>query len=109
MGMYVVSIFFTVVYAKCSKIKRRLLWEDLVDISYIVDPWLVRGDFNIIRKTEKRLGGNPMDFIAAGEFNDCIADNGLLELNFISIQFTWKKSNAQCGNAWITCFVIPVG
>ena len=35
------QFIFITVYAKCSKVERRKLWEDLVEISNTVDPWLV--------------------------------------------------------------------
>lgn len=77
------QFIFTDVYAKCSNIERRVLWNNLIAIFHSVEPWLIRGDFNIIRKTDASLGGRSMDFAAAGEFNDCIANCGLLELGFI--------------------------
>lgn len=55
-------------------------------------PFLVGSDFNIVCRSSKMLGGNDIDFTAADEFNRCIDDCGLLEVNFIGSRFTWKKS-----------------
>lgn len=41
------------------------------------------GDFNIVRQTSERLGGRPIDFTSTSEFNDCINECGLLEIECI--------------------------
>lgn len=100
-----------VIAAVCAKC--RLLWNCLVNISQLDFPFLVGGDFNIVRHSNERLGGNSIDFSAADEFNNCIATCGLLEFSFSGSQFTWKNSGERmrqrlhrylCNNAWMAQF-----
>lgn len=51
-----VSFNVTAVYAKCNKVDRKVLWNQLRSISANSNPWLV-GVFNIVRKQEEMLGG----------------------------------------------------
>lgn len=37
-------------------------------------PWLVMGDFNIIRFCREKLGGTGYEFAALADFNKCIED-----------------------------------
>lgn len=55
-------------------------------------PWLIGGDFNIMRKAEEKLGENEIDFNGSAEFNDCLALCGLMEMAFTGNRFTWQKS-----------------
>lgn len=48
----------TAVYARCLAVERLELWDELQDISENnQDPWLVRGDFNLILTEEEKLEG----------------------------------------------------
>ena len=84
-----------VIYGKCNKGDRRDLWHCLENIASLYEAWLIGGDFNIARSLDERLGGNPIDFNAANEFNDFIFKCGLLEFNCLVSALTWKKSS-QC-------------
>ncbi|XP_035546552.1 uncharacterized protein LOC118348611 [Juglans regia] len=72
-------VLVTFVYAKCSYVDRRELWHDLEEWTDLDQPWLVLGDFNVIRRDLERVGGNPRPFISMLEFNDYIDHCGLLE------------------------------
>ncbi|XP_077222163.1 uncharacterized protein LOC143856007 [Tasmannia lanceolata] len=53
-----IKISITIVYAKNSGIDRRHLWDDLRTIAPTINkPWLVVGDFNIVRFCDERYGG----------------------------------------------------
>lgn len=106
----------SVVYAKCSKVDRRILRTQMRSIASISNCWLIGGDFYIVRRQEERLGGRDVDFTAVNEFNDCISDSGLLEFAFSGSKFTWKKSNQRmwqrldrylCNSDWLSlCYDI---
>lgn len=43
------KVLVTFIYANCSQVERRDLWQSLEDINVKSCPWLVVGYFNIIR------------------------------------------------------------
>ncbi|KAJ4953927.1 hypothetical protein NE237_030759 [Protea cynaroides] len=43
-------------------------------------PWVVLGDCNIMRFGSEKIGGLPPNLDAMGEFNDCLARNGLEDI-----------------------------
>lgn len=53
------TYFITDVYAKCTTVERKELWESIEDTSRLIDgPWCIGGDFNVIKEAEEKLGGN---------------------------------------------------
>ncbi|XP_059277758.1 uncharacterized protein LOC132031905 [Lycium ferocissimum] len=59
-------------------------------------PWLICGDFNALLYSQDRLYGNPVQFTEVKEFNDCMQDLSLTELNWRGDYYTW--SNKQHGD-----------
>lgn len=53
------------------------------------------GDFGIVRNSEEKFEGNPIDFRAASAFNDYISKCDLMDLPFVGSSFTWKKSGER--------------
>lgn len=54
------DLYITVVYAKCTPVKRKELWSSLEDMHYhISGPWRIRGDFNVILDPVEKKGGKP--------------------------------------------------
>ncbi|XP_060185367.1 uncharacterized protein LOC132614835 [Lycium barbarum] len=54
------DIFFTAVYAKCTALERKDLWEDLERVHHLIQgPWCISGDFNVILDPDEKLGGRP--------------------------------------------------
>ncbi|XP_060211804.1 uncharacterized protein LOC132639369 [Lycium barbarum] len=52
------ALLITVVYAKCTQVERRVLWESLEDIAENCNsPWMIGGDFNVITSEEEKYGG----------------------------------------------------
>ena len=57
------KMLVTFVYAKCSYVgKKRELWHHLEAMQVLGMPWMVLGDFNVIRIDLKRISGNPKPF-----------------------------------------------
>lgn len=55
-------------------------------------PWIIIGDFNIIKSDEEKIGGLPLPSSAKVDFVDFIDNNYLYNLPFLTSQFTcWNQ------------------
>lgn len=88
------NIFISVIYAANDAAGRSILWAEINSLaaSHNLDskPWLVIGDFNQI--------GNPAEHSKLltlnmdkkiRDFNQCLLDANLDDLNFCGTTFTW--------------------
>ncbi|KAK8913559.1 hypothetical protein KSP39_PZI024511 [Platanthera zijinensis] len=83
----------TFVYAHCQRSIQRNLWESLTTLaSNIALPWIVAGDFNVIRYASEKMGGNLPNPNHMAEFSDCILDCGLSEIPYSRSPFTWTNN-----------------
>lgn len=48
------NIKFTMVYAKCNRVERLLLWQDLREASNTTSPWILGGDFNVVLNLDEK-------------------------------------------------------
>ncbi|KAK1564579.1 hypothetical protein Q3G72_006194 [Acer saccharum] len=94
------SLLATFVYAKCSQLERRVLWEQLHGISAFNMPWVVLCDFNTIRYDTERVGGRPRNSSSMAEFNECISRCGLLDLRFQGRQLSWCNGHQGLARSW---------
>ena len=83
------KILIHVIYAKCSWVERRYLWQELNSNHVGVDPCLFVGDFNIIRNDSERRRGRPRPIVAMDDFNDWIHQRGLMEMASKGSCFSW--------------------
>lgn len=87
------------VYEKCNSNEILLLWDSLLDLSniYLV-PWIIGGDFKVIRSDEKNLRGLPVTFNETQDFNQCINLCNMEECLFKGSKFTWwnRRTNEDC-------------
>ncbi|KAG6489092.1 hypothetical protein ZIOFF_050350 [Zingiber officinale] len=82
----------TVVYAKCDRVERRVLWDNLLGLKPTVDDfWLIRGDFNVITGPDEHSAACLSRLGAVHEFNDFIMLAGLLDAGFVGDRFTWTN------------------
>ncbi|XP_042964784.1 uncharacterized protein LOC122299013 [Carya illinoinensis] len=65
-----------------------------------IDPWMVVGDFNIIRKDEERKGGRPRHAGAMADFNSFIEDSGLVEMNHTGNTLSWCNGQHGLSRSW---------
>ncbi|CAI9099541.1 OLC1v1036381C1, partial [Oldenlandia corymbosa var. corymbosa] len=81
-GAVPLKFLLSVVYAKSSRNRRWLLWQNMVDfrLMYSAAPWMIGGDFNVIRTLDEYSGNSVQDPVAMIEFNECILECDLLEL-----------------------------
>ncbi|XP_042972740.1 uncharacterized protein LOC122304535 [Carya illinoinensis] len=83
------ALSITFVYAKCYYGLRRQLWRDLQEDVHSNDPWMILGDFNVIKNNEEWKGGSPCSRIALEEFNEWINGCGLMDLNYNGNNLSW--------------------
>ncbi|XP_077249743.1 uncharacterized protein LOC143889425 [Tasmannia lanceolata] len=90
-----IRISVTMVYAKNAGSDKRILWDDLrVVASSINKPWVVAGDFNIVRFCEERYGGPGPIQGDIEDFNSCIFDCYLSDLKALGHTFSWTNKSA---------------
>ncbi|KAF5455805.1 hypothetical protein F2P56_025342, partial [Juglans regia] len=63
-------------------------------------PWMVMGDFNIIRNDSERRGGQPRLALAMEEFNDWVGACGLLDMPFCGNSFSWCNGHSGRSRQW---------
>ncbi|XP_073036555.1 uncharacterized protein [Primulina eburnea] len=85
------SVLCTFVYAKCGYTERRDLWASLLQIKPDMGPWLVGGDFNIVRDASECLGTSGGRRLPMDEFNEFIIESGLVDAGFEGSSFTWTN------------------
>lgn len=87
------SWWLTCVYGEPNARLREALWNDLRHISqHVRGPWLVAGDFNSYRSVQDKVGGDYFNFPAMRQFNNCIDDTNLIEVDCVGEHFTWEKN-----------------
>ncbi|XP_058071123.1 uncharacterized protein LOC131220177 [Magnolia sinica] len=107
----------SIVYAKCSRLLRRSLWDDLFSISRSNSgPWAVAGDFNAVSSSSERLGRVSISRAGDDEFAAVINSASLLDAGFSGNRFTWSNNQAEnsriwarldrslCNDEWLRCF-----
>ncbi|XP_073037146.1 uncharacterized protein [Primulina eburnea] len=85
------TVFCSFVYAKCDYIERRQLWTSLLQVKPDQGPWLVGGDFNVVRNSSECLGSSGGRLLPMEEFNHFILDSGLVDAGFEGSSFTWTN------------------
>lgn len=82
--------FITIVYAKCDVEHRLTLWEDIYKIANNMDnPWIFRGDFNVVLNEEERIGELPV-MAGDNEHFACLIDSyELTKVRYRGSPFTW--------------------
>ncbi|KAG6538552.1 hypothetical protein ZIOFF_003676 [Zingiber officinale] len=87
------SMIVTVVYAKCTRLERSLLWESLEELRPEGDRlWLVGGDFNVISSMEEHSAGVMARPGAMEDFNNFIMLAGLVDAGFVGDRYTWTNN-----------------
>ncbi|KAK9689228.1 hypothetical protein RND81_09G044700 [Saponaria officinalis] len=63
-------------------------------------PWLVIGDFNVVRRVEDKIGKHPPTVWEMMDFNGCIGHCGLSELPSYRGPFTWTNNQDGVDRGW---------
>lgn len=74
---------FSAIYTSPRLAERRVLWNNLSDLSELHNlPWVYAGDFNEPLTDNDKLGGRPVNISRSLEFKDCLDRCNLLDLVF---------------------------
>ncbi|KAK9755868.1 hypothetical protein RND81_01G056400 [Saponaria officinalis] len=85
----------TFVYASNDPKVRENLWGALCSISSSVNSWIILGDFNVVRDISERISGHPPNLSEILDFNSCLLQCGLEDMQSTGCEFTW--TNKQDG------------
>ncbi|CAN1791195.1 hypothetical protein LINPERHAP1_LOCUS19174 [Linum perenne] len=90
-----------------------MVWGKIIETKRTPEePWCLIGDLNAIRNREEKEGGNPTLSRRLQEFNEFIAEIGVMDMSFSGDKFTWCNNNRQgniikqrldrsmCNGAW---------
>ncbi|XP_027082614.1 uncharacterized protein [Coffea arabica] len=100
------SLQVSAVYAKCTRVGRRSLWQAMEDVrERFPGPWLMAGDFTVVSNASERFGGAPPNRRNMDDFNEAIFSCGLVD----GPLFSWTNGR-QCldraiaNTAWMDTF-----
>lgn len=99
-GEGVEKFLLTMIYAKCTRVDRHILWDELSAQSVGLDPCIFVGDFNIIRNDSERRGGRPRPLGAMEDFNNWIQQGGLIEMASKGSAFSWCNGQHGLARSW---------
>ncbi|XP_038985526.1 uncharacterized protein LOC120111727 [Phoenix dactylifera] len=89
------------VYASTDYRVRRRLWAEASQLITQGYPMLVAGDFNCITDPQEKMGGRAFTYKREiREFQDFIASNGLIDLEFSGPTFTWCNNQQGQTRVW---------
>ncbi|XP_012832647.1 PREDICTED: uncharacterized protein LOC105953522 [Erythranthe guttata] len=89
------------IYAKCNRVERVPLWEYLTAFSNtLAEPWILGGDFNVIKTLEEKKGGSNTHFLGMQEFNEFLVAAGLTDAGFVGNMFTWSNNQRGRNCIW---------
>ncbi|XP_074283610.1 uncharacterized protein LOC141608150 [Silene latifolia] len=83
------SFHLSMVYGSNCPVKRVSLWDSLTAMAPQVGPWVVMGDFNIVRYSHEKIGNLPAHLPDMLDFNNCLSSCGLDDMQGTGSDFTW--------------------
>ena len=86
------AFFLTFVYASNDSIDRRELWSKLEDLHPSIgnSPWLLVGDFNVIKHPSEKLGGRILNTYEQ-DFLACSETIGVVDHLAVGCYYTWTN------------------
>ena len=104
------TITISIIYASNDPVERTSLWTELSLLSstYGLDakPWIVLGDFNQIRDPSEHSTSTSLNIDKRiREFNQCLLDVNVEDLNYRGATFTWwnKRKSAHVAKKLDRC------
>ena len=84
------------VYGLNEASNRAALWDTIRSLSSSIqiDPWVVLGDFNVVRFTSEKLGRDVFGNPAMEAFNDCCYAAELEDIKYVGHHFTWSNKSS---------------
>ncbi|XP_074293358.1 uncharacterized protein LOC141620364 [Silene latifolia] len=92
-------LHISMVYGSNDAHDRQRLWTGLTEVSS-AEPWLVLGNFNVVRQPSKKLGNTPPVLQDMIEFNDCLAAYSLDDLTGSGCDMTWNNKQDPHSRVW---------
>ncbi|XP_074313985.1 uncharacterized protein LOC141649189 [Silene latifolia] len=94
-----IDFCISMVYGFNNAVARNELWNSLT--SYCpFEPWLVMGDFNIVRCPEEKMRPTPPAIHEMTEFNDCLASCHLDDMTSTGAGLTWTNKQDTITTIW---------
>ncbi|XP_074321237.1 uncharacterized protein LOC141657793 [Silene latifolia] len=62
--------------------------------------WLVLGDFNVVRDVSERVSSSPPDLADILDFNECLLNCQLDDINGSGCEFTWTNKQDDTTRVW---------
>ena len=108
------GFFISFIYGENDAKDRIKLWSNLNDQRVLVDnkPWVILGDFNVIRYADEHSRGIVDNTHGVNEFRSCIEQIDMEDIVMNGLFFTWvqkrkdpesgilKKLDRVMGNSW---------
>jgi hypothetical protein len=89
------SITVTNVYGPSDHRDTHLFLEGQLELApHIIGPWLLAGDFNLVRSAAEKSNGQ-VDRRLCEAFNDAIEALGVVEFPFLDKLFTWSNNRVS--------------
>nr|GEX99632.1 hypothetical protein [Tanacetum cinerariifolium] len=87
------ELIFSFVYAYNQYMQRRDLWRNLTTHkAYFQNrPWCILGDFNVSLSVDDKSTGTSYIDTSMRDFQECINDLKLLNVNCTGLRFTWNQ------------------
>ncbi|GAA0187005.1 hypothetical protein LIER_34293 [Lithospermum erythrorhizon] len=88
------KFFLNVIYGRNDKDERKRLWSCLRQDKRRVGnlPWIIGGDFNVVRSNNESLEGNPLDGDTMEDLNGCLHDCELVDHPHEGCFYTWCRN-----------------
>jgi hypothetical protein len=82
---------YSTIYGSTINSQRNIFWQELSHIRSISNlPWLIGGDFNVVRyRSEKK--GRSFNHSISNKFNSFINTHQLIDLKMTDRKFTWSN------------------
>ncbi|KAL4278976.1 hypothetical protein GQ457_03G033020 [Hibiscus cannabinus] len=94
------------VYAPNDMRERRMFFEHLTNVIEISDvPVIIGGDFNTVKSSEEKLGGEA-NFQATNDFLEFIQKNNLVDLPLAGSKYTWFRGGSNVSANRLDRFLI---
>ncbi|XP_074315663.1 uncharacterized protein LOC141651871 [Silene latifolia] len=89
----------SLVYGSNNASERESPWQGL-SRSFTTDPWLVLGDFNIVRDPAEKLSSTPPPLQEMLAFNNCLSTCHLDDLVSMGCDLTWTNKQEPNTRVW---------
>ena len=87
------------VYGPPRRAKRKKIWAKVEDLAKSFSgPWAVMGDFNSIKGSKEKKGGQHVRESLINSLRDFINNTSAIDLDFIGPSFTWSNRSEGLAN-----------